>query len=232
MFIGHFAVGFGAKRFAPAVSLGTLFIAAQFLDLLWPVLVLAGVEHVAIAPGMTRMTPLDFAHYPYTHSLVMAIAWAALLGIAARLYLKNNRAALVIAACVVSHWLLDLLVHRPDLPLAPAAGGKYGLGLWNHPVAETLLEAGLFIAGIVLYVRSTVAVNKTGRYVLVVLVALLALIHAGNMLGPPPPDVQAIGWAGNLQWLFVLLAWWADRNRRPKRNGSFSIGMNGQAQPL
>ncbi|HEX6361785.1 MAG TPA: hypothetical protein VFZ93_02430, partial [Albitalea sp.] len=131
MFIGHFGVGFAAKRVAPAVSLGTLFLAAQFIDLLWPTLLLAGVERVEIRPGANP--PLAFVHYPVSHSLVAVLGWAALIGGLHFGLRRRLRAALVVGAAVLSHWVLDLLVHEPDLPLAPGAA-RVGLGLWHWPL--------------------------------------------------------------------------------------------------
>jgi len=214
MFIGHFGIGFGAKKYAPALSLGVLFIAAQFLDLLWPSLLLAGVEKVRIAPGITRVTPLDFMHYPVTHSLLMAVAWGLGMAILTWAIVKRKKPALVVFVCVVSHWVLDFFVHRPDLPLYPGGAVRAGLGLWNDPVVTAVLEATVFIVGILLYVKTTVPKNKKGTRALVTLWVLLAGIQVANMAGPPPPDVAAIAWAGQLQWLFVLLAFYTDRHRR------------------
>jgi membrane-bound metal-dependent hydrolase YbcI (DUF457 family) len=214
MFIGHFGVGFGAKKYAPGLSLGVLFIAAQFLDLLWPSLLLAGVEEVRIAPGITRVTPLDFVHYPVTHSLLMAVAWGIGLAILTWGIVKKTRPAVVMFVCVVSHWILDFFVHRPDLPLYPGGSVRAGLGLWNDPLITAVLEATVFAVGVMLYVRTTVPKNKKGTRSLWMLILLLAAIQTANMTGPPPPDLKAIAWAGHLQWLFVLLAFYVDRNRR------------------
>ncbi len=213
MFIGHFAVGFAAKSLQPKVSLGTYFIAAQFLDLLWPTFLLLGWETVSIEPGNTILTPLNFTSYPYTHSLLMAIAWSALFALVYWLFKKNKYGAWVLGLCVLSHWLLDLLVHRPDLPLLPVESSMHGFGLWNHPLVATLLEGLIFVAGLVIYLRSTKAKNKTGNYAFWALAAFLAIIQVLNMTGPPPPNVTAIAWAGQLQWLFVIWAYWLDRNR-------------------
>jgi membrane-bound metal-dependent hydrolase YbcI (DUF457 family) len=121
MFIGHFGVGFGAKSIAPKVSLGTLFLAAQLLDLLWPTLLLLGIERVQIVPGVTTVTPLLFEHYPVSHSLLAVAGWAALTGCVYLLLRRERKAALVLAALVISHWALDALVHQPDLPLYPGS---------------------------------------------------------------------------------------------------------------
>jgi hypothetical protein len=114
MFIGHFALGFGAKRWAPAVSLGTLFLAAQFVVLLWPTLLLLGIEHVRVVPGITAFTPLDFTHYPVSHSLLAGVGWGIALGGGYALLRRNRRAAVVIGLLVLSHWMLDFVTHRPD----------------------------------------------------------------------------------------------------------------------
>ncbi|HQU59666.1 MAG: metal-dependent hydrolase [Phaeodactylibacter sp.] len=213
MFIGHFAVGMGAKAAAPRVSLGSLFLAAQFVDLLWPTLLLFGVERVKIVPGITTVTPLDFEHYPITHSLLMAAVWGLLFTLVYWLFQKNKRGAIVLGLCVVSHWFLDLLVHRPDLPLIPGGATRLGIGLWNSLPATLIAEGLLFVIGIWLYLRTTTAKNKVGRFAFWGLVVSLAAIYIANLFGPPPPDVQSIAWAGHLQWLFVIWAYWVDRNR-------------------
>jgi len=215
MFLGHWAVGFAGKRAAPRVSLGTLFLAAQFLDLLWPTLLLVGVEHVVIAPGTTRVTPLDFTDYPVTHSLAAAVLWGALVGAAHFALRRSRRSALVCAALVPSHWLLDVVVHRPDLPLAPGGGLKLGLELWRSLPATLAVELALLAVGVAIYARSTRPSDRTGRFSLVGLVTFLLVIYLANVFGPPPPSVTAIAWAGQLQWLLVLWGYWIDRHRQP-----------------
>ena len=213
MFIGHFGAGFALKPAARKVSLGTLFLSAQFLDLLWPVFLLLGVERVEIDPGNTKLTPLDFVHYPITHSLLGAFCWAVLVGVIYALVRKYKTGAWVCGIAVFSHWVLDLLVHRPDLPLVPGESLRIGLGLWNHPTVEMILEFAIFVVGLWLYLRTTRATDRTGTWALVGLVAFLVAIHIGNIMGPPPPSVEAIGWLGNAQWLFVIWAYWVDRHR-------------------
>jgi multisubunit Na+/H+ antiporter MnhC subunit len=212
MFIGHFGVGFGAKAPAPRVSLGTLFLAAQFMDLLWPTLLLLGVERVAIVPT-TTLTPLEFTHYPYSHSLLLAVVYGLLFGAGYYLYRKHLKSAIVLGLCVVSHWVLDLIVHRPDLPLTPAESIKVGFGLWNHPVAEIIVEGLIFVVGVYFYLRVTRAKNRIGGIAFWALVVFLVVIHLTNLLGPPPPSVTAIAWAGQLQWLIVAWGYWVDHNR-------------------
>lgn len=219
MFIGHFGLAFGAKRAARRVSLGTLFIAAQFIDLLWPILLLLGVEKVRIAPGITTVTPLDFEYYPISHSLVAVLGWAALVGSAYFLLRRQSRAALLIAALVVSHWLLDLLVHRPDLPLMPGTSRLVGFGAWFSLPLTLAIEVPIFLLGVWLYARTTVAKNARGKWGLWGLVAFLLIIYAGNLLGDPPPSVAAIAWVGQLQWLLVLWAYWLDRQRAVRGEG-------------
>ncbi len=213
MFIGHFGVGLAAKKVTPAVSLGTLFLSAQFLDLLWPSLLLLGVEHVAIDPGNTKLTPLNFVSYPYSHSLIMVCIWGTLLGGAHWIVKREVKAAIIIGGLVVSHWVLDLLVHRPDLPLHLGESPLFGFGLWNSIFGTLLLEGGIFISGVILYLRATKANNRSGLIGFWALIGFLLLIYAGNVLGPPPPDTGAIAWIGQLQWLFVLWAYWVDKNR-------------------
>jgi hypothetical protein len=215
MFLGHYAVAFAAKKPAPKVSLGTLVLAAQFADLLWPLLLLLGIERVRIEPGNTAFTPLDFADYPVSHSLVGSLGWAILLGAAYAIVRRELRSALVVSAVSFSHWFLDLLTHRPDLALVPG-GVKVGLGLWNSVPATMLVELGLAAAGIVLYVRATVARDRAGRYGLWGLVLILVLIYLANIFGPPPPNVSSIAVAGNALWLFVAWAYWLERHRAPR----------------
>jgi len=213
MFAGHFGVGFAAKRFAPRVGLGVLFLAAQFIDLLWPTFLLLGWERVAISPGVTVVTPLDFQHYPISHSLLASIGWGALLGGGYFASTRERRGSFIVAALVVSHWLLDALVHRPDLPLTPFGDARVGLGLWNSLPATLLVEMPMFLGGCWLYARATRARDAAGRWSFAGLVAFLLLVQAANLAGDPPPSVEAIAWAGHAQWLIVLWAFWVDRHR-------------------
>jgi hypothetical protein len=213
MFIGHFAVGLAAKKLNPKPSLGTYFLAAQFLDLLWPTLLLLNVEKVAINHDPTAPVPLLFTHYPVSHSLLAVLGWAVLIGGIYFLLKKNKSAALLIGLCVVSHWFLDLLVHVPDLPLYPGHSPEFGLGLWKMKGVEMALELILFIACAILYWNATKARNKTGIYATAALLVFLLVVFLLNEFGPPPTDVKAVAWAGESQWLIVAWAYWADRNR-------------------
>ena len=216
MFIGHFAVGFGAKRFAPAVSPGTLFLACQFADLLWPLLVIAGIEQVAVRPGATVVTPLEFISYPFSHSLMAGFVWG-LLFAWAFVWLRRSRPSVgvVLAFVVVSHWVLDALSHGPDMPVMIGGSTRVGLGLWNSYLATVLVEGLLFVAGFAIYLRSTTAVDRTGTVALWTLAAFLVIIYAANLAGPPPPSGMAAAWSALAMWLLVAWAYWIDRHRRP-----------------
>lgn len=213
MFVGHFAAGFGAKAIHPKASLGTLFFAAQFVDLLWPFLLLIGMEHVEIAPGITEVTPLDFVSYPISHSLAAVLAWAIVVGGFYGAARRSLRGAAVIGLLVVSHWVLDAIVHRPDLRLYPGSSTLVGFGLWNSVAATLAVELGLLAIGLGFYLRVTAATDRIGSLALWGLVAFLLVISAANMFGPPPPTESAIAWAGHLQWLLVVWAFWVDRHR-------------------
>jgi hypothetical protein len=211
MFIGHFGAAFAAKRLAPEASLGTLFLAAQLADLVWPVLVLIGVETVAVRPGDTAFTPLAFTSYPYSHSLATVLGWAIVAALVYRAVRPRTAAAAAIAvgALVVSHWVLDWITHRPDLPIVPGGEARVGLGLWNSIPATLVLESAIFAAGLWLYRRAAGAIPARVWG----LVAFLVAVYAANLLGPPPPSSAAVAWAALAMWLLVAWAHWADRPR-------------------
>jgi hypothetical protein len=212
MFIGHHAAGFASKPLAPRASLGVLMLAPMLLDVLWPVFVLAGIEHFRIDPGNTAFTPLDFYDYPWSHSLLMAVVWGALAGVAYWAWRKDGRAAAVIAAGVVSHWVFDFITHRPDLPLYPG-GPKVGLGLWNSVWGTIGVEVALFAAGLAVYRRTTRPRDRIGSIGLWSLVGVLLLIFGGNASSPPPPNTQMVAVLALAALLFPLWAWWVDRHR-------------------
>jgi membrane-bound metal-dependent hydrolase YbcI (DUF457 family) len=212
MFIGHFALGFAAKRATPRLSLATLFVAAQLADIIWPFLVATGIEQVRIAPGITALTPLDFVSYPYSHSLLFLCIWGALFGLVCRTLTTDRRALLVVAALVVSHWLLDWVTHRPDMPLYPGSV-KLGLGLWNSVPATVVVEVAMFAAGVWVYARATRARDAVGRRAFAALVVFLLVAYFAA-LGPPPPSVTAlvaVSIAGAA--IIVVWAWWLDSHR-------------------
>ena len=215
MFLGHFGLAFAAKKVAPQVSVGTTILAAEFLDSVWPLLVLCGVEKVQIAPGITRMTPLDFVHYPWSHSLAMAMVWGALFALGYWLIRRRARDAILLGAIVVSHWFLDWPMHRPDLLLYPGEAHGHGLGLWNSMGASLAIETALFAAGIFIYLRSTRPLDRIGTYAFWALVVTLAVSYLGAAFGPPPPSVQALALMSLIGFVMVAWGWWIDRHREP-----------------
>jgi hypothetical protein len=219
MFLGHFGVALAAKKAAPAVSLGMLFLAAQLADLIWPLLLLAGIEVVAIEPGITAVTPLDFISYPWSHSAAMLAACGIVLAIAYRFALGGRIAdAVVLALLVVSHWVLDFASHRPDMPLTPYGTEKLGLGLWDSIPATLLVEFALLAAGTLVYLRITRAVNRAGSLALWALIAFLAVVYLASVFGPPPPSAITVAWSALAMWLLVAWGFWVDRNRVPAGN--------------
>ena len=212
MFLGHFGVALAAKPLAPRPSLGTAIMAAQWADGIWPLFVLLGLEHVEIVPGVTRVTPLDFVSYPYSHGLVADIAWAALFALVYGRLRRDWRGAFWLAALVLSHWVLDVAAHRPDMPIWPA-GPKLGLGLWNSLPGTLVVEFALFGIGAWLYARAAPARDRLGRVLLATFVAVLAMIYVASVFGPPPPSERALAITGVLGWLFVAWGYWIDRHR-------------------
>jgi hypothetical protein len=213
MFLGHFGTGLAARPATRRTSLGTLFLASQFIDLLWPVFLLLGVEAVEIEPGATRLVPLEFTHYPISHSLLAVGVWSVLFSAARYAALRSAGPALVCGALVASHWFLDALTHKPDLLLYPGGSARVGLGLWNHPALAVVLEVTIFAVGVFLYARSTRATSRVGAIALWALVAFLLVVHSVNTFGPAPPSVDAIAWTSQAQWLLVAWGYWVDRHR-------------------
>lgn len=218
MFIGHFGVAFAAKRAVPTVSLGTWFVACELIDLIWPLFLLLGIETVVVTPGITVFSPFDFVHYPWTHSLLMCALWALGMAVIYWLVRRNVIAATVLGIVVLSHWFLDALVHRPDLPLAPGSDVKVGFGLWNSVLGTLIVEIAIFAVGLGLYLGGSRPMDRVGRYGLWALVVLLFIAYTGAAFGPPPPSVTAIAWAGLLGGLITtaVLGYWIDRHRSAK----------------
>jgi hypothetical protein len=214
MFVGHFALGFAAKRAAPSVSLGVLIAAAQFADVLWPILIATGIGQVRIDPGNTAFTPLDFISYPYSHSLSFLLIWGIVLGGAYRLFTRHNGLSFgVIALLVASHWVLDVVTHRPDMPLYPG-GPRLGLALWNSVPWTVLVELVLYALGVWIYWRATRARDAIGRWAFVGLALFLLIAYVGSIAGGAPPSEAAI-WATAIVGSVLILVWsaWADRHR-------------------
>jgi hypothetical protein len=213
MFIGHLALGFAAKRAAPRVSLALLLGAAQLADILWPLFLAFGLEQVRIDPGNTALTPLDFVSYPYSHSLLLLVIWGGALAALSYPFARGRHVFAVITALVVSHWVLDFITHRPDMPLYPG-GPKFGLGLWNWIPATVAIEVPMFVAGLWIYTRVTHPRDRIGKWAFGSLVVTVLVIYVANIFGPPPPSVKAltimaiVGGA-----LFTVWSWWADGHR-------------------
>jgi hypothetical protein len=216
MFLGHFGLGFGAKKAAPEVPLGALFMACQFADLLWPTLVLLGLEQVEVQRGATLMTPINFVRYPYSHSLLALAVWGALAGALYKVVTRSRMlAAVTLGVLVLSHWFIDLIVHRPDLPITLTGTTRLGLGLWNSMAGTLAIELLIFVAGIVVYVRTTAPRDRVGSVGLWSLVVFLLVVYIASTFGPPPPSARAIAWSAEAMWLLVIWAYWIDRHRAP-----------------
>ena len=212
MFVGHLAVALSAKRAEPRVSLGTWVAAAFALDLLWPVFLLLGIERVRIDPGNTAFTPLAFDYYPWSHSLLMAIVWGFAAAALVAMRRMPRRAAVLVGAAVVSHWLLDWVTHRRDLELWPG-GLLEGLGLWNSVTATLVVEGTLLAAALAIYARAFPPRDGIGRWGFFGLVTLMTVIWASGPWSPPPPSERAIAIVGLLMPLFAVWAHWVDRHR-------------------
>jgi membrane-bound metal-dependent hydrolase YbcI (DUF457 family) len=213
MFIGHFAIGFASKRLAPRTSLATLVVAPLFSDILFPLFMLAGIEHARIEPGATRVTPMDLYDYPWSHSLLMTMVWAIVFGGAYFAFRRDRTASLVLAGGVLSHFVLDWITHRPDVQLYPGSSTRVGLGLWYSLPGTLAVEATMFAAAVALYVTVTKARDRQGSIGLWAFIAFLVVVYLGSVLGPPPPSlapVIVVGVASNL--LFFWIAWF-DRHR-------------------
>jgi len=216
MFVGHYGVSFAAKRGDKTIPLWTLFLAVQLLDVFWGAFVLLGLEKARIVPGITASNPLDLYYMPYTHSLVAAVLWSVGAYIAYRVirgFGGSHRAALLVALAVLSHWVLDFIVHRPDLPLVDDAP-KVGLGLWNYPAPAFLLEIVVLFGGMLLYLRSTSAVTRLGRFGMPVFGVVMVVVQAEVFFGAPPASDRAAAILALVSYgAFAAVAGWLDRRR-------------------
>ncbi len=212
MFIGHQAVGFASKRFAPRTSLALLMAAPVLLDLLWPIFLLLDIEHVRIEPANRPFLRLDLYDYPWSHSLLMSVVWSVLFGGGYWLVTRYARGGIVIAIGVFSHWILDFVTHEPDMPLYPG-GPKVGLGLWSSTAGTIVVEAVLFAIGLGIYLKTTQPRDRIGAIGLWAYVALFLFAYVSSIIGPPPPNWRAIAWIGTTSWLFLLWLLWFDRHR-------------------
>lgn len=212
MFVGHFAVAFAAKLAAPRVSLPTLIVAAGLADLLWLAFFATGLEQVEIVPGLMAANSLDLVSVPFSHSLLMDVVWALLF---AGLYFsvrRDSRGAWIIAAAVFSHWVLDVVTHRPDMQLVPWMDTRLGFGLWNSPIATLIVEGVLWLGAIVVYVRGTRPIGRAGRYGFWPMLVILTFLWLTSLRGDPPPSLGALA-SVNAVFFAVVLAWAAWMNR-------------------
>jgi membrane-bound metal-dependent hydrolase YbcI (DUF457 family) len=192
--------------------LGASVAAAFGLDLLWPVLLLTGVEVVRVSPNDTAFTHLAFESYPWSHSLLMVLVWSVLAGLVAKRFLGSTRIAVIVGALVWSHWALDLVTHRPDLPLWPG-GPLVGLGLWRSVPATIAVEGMLLVIGVLLYVRTTSAKDKVGSLGFYGLVVLCTALWISQPWAPLPPSAAAVAWGGLALWLLPFWSQWVDNHR-------------------
>lgn len=219
MLLGHYGVAFAAKRAIPRTSLGTLTLAAQLLDEIWPILLVLGVEQVRIVPGLMAANPLDFVYYPFTHSLAAAIVWSIVLGVIYYWIRRNRRSAMIVAALVLSHWILDLPMHRPDLQLWPGSSVRVGLGAWRSIPLTIVLELTVFLGGLVVYLRTTRPRDHVGSWALWSMVVVLLIIFFSGFTSPPPPNERALAFFALGIWLFVPWSYWIDRHRTARDEG-------------
>jgi hypothetical protein len=216
MVVGHLAVGLSAKRLSRNTSLVWFITAANLVDLIWPLFLLIGLERVRIDPGNTAFTPLAFDHYPWTHSLLAAAAWGVAFAVLARAYGVSRLAAMLAGALVMSHWILDLVTHRPDLPLSPWSDRVYGFGLWRSIPATLVVETLLWIAGIMLFLRAVRPRGFQGQIAFWSFVLASTIIWAGGPFSPPPPDVRSLATLASIGWIIVPWAWWIERTTEPR----------------
>jgi len=215
MFIGHFAVGFASKFVAPRTSLPGLLAASQLADILWPVFLLLGWEHVRIDPTATRFAPLDLYDIPWSHSLAALVVWATVFASLYWVVTRYRPGAVVLWFGVVSHWVLDWITHRPDMPLYPG-GPRYGLRLWDSIAGTMIVELAMFAASVLFYARATRPRDRIGRYGFAAYIVFLLMLYIGDRFAGPPPDVRSLIWVSIFSApLFLVWAWWFDRHRIP-----------------
>jgi len=215
MFVGHLAVALAAKRYEPEVNLAWFITGVSALDLVWPIFVLAGLEHVSISPGATAFTPLVFDSYPWSHSLAMTAIWGLLLVVIARFARVPSSAWTLLAFCVFSHWPLDFLTHAPDMPLWPGNSPKLGLGLWNSIPGTFIVEGAMWLVGIAIYVNAMLHRGRRPGFPFWSFILVCTLMWASGPWGPLPADERTVAMFSLVGWIMVPWAWWADRVRRP-----------------
>ena len=214
MFVGHYGTSFAGKALKKSIPLWVLFFAVQLLDVFWSIFVLLGIEKVRIVPGITRTNPLDLYYMPYTHSLVATTIWSIAGAAVYKLFFRSEtwRSAAVVGVAIFSHWVLDLVVHRPDLPLYDNAM-KVGFGLWNYPFAAFALEVVILFAGLYLYLRHPKADRRVRNYRIIVFAAIMVLVQAFVFFGPPPSSDRAIALTALASYLlFAAIAAWLGKS--------------------
>lgn len=204
-------MAFGAKSVAPKVPLSLLVGASFGIDILWPIFLLLGIESVTVDPGNTAFTALEFISYPWSHSLLMVLGWGVLLGALAFRFGISRKGAIITGSVLVSHWILDWITHRPDLPLWPG-GSVTGLGLWNSLIGTYVLEGSFLVFAVFVYLRSVSFKGGQGRIAFYSLLLLVLFIWASQPFSPPPPDAQAVAMVGLTMLLLPFWGMWIERN--------------------
>lgn len=216
MFIGHYGVGFALKRIEPRLSLGTLILGTVLLDILFGIFLLTNLEHARIVPGATVVSPFEFYDYPISHSATGAIIWSALGFLVYLLWPSGDRhsrmrPALTFAAAIFSHFVLDVISHSPDMPLLTNDSVRIGFSLWNSLPATIIVEFSLFLAGVIMYIRSTRSSSWVGKFGPAFMAVLLGIFYLGGIFGPPPPDMEAVAFTITIgQLILTAIAYWID----------------------
>ncbi|WP_224367307.1 hypothetical protein [Hyalangium versicolor] len=222
MLLGHFALGFAAKRLAPRTPLSLLLTAPFLLDLVFPLLVLLGWEQMRVLPGESGFLTLELVNMPYSHSLLAAVGWAVLMALPYFAWRRDGRGALILAVLVISHWVLDAVTHRPDVPVLLSGGPKVGLGLWYSLLGTMVIEGSLFAGCVWLYASTTRAADRSGRIALGSLVGTLVVMYLGFVFGPPPPSAESVAYLMLIGWVLPFWARWVERHR-PETSGILRI---------
>jgi hypothetical protein len=219
MIIGHFAIGLALKRTDKALSLGWLFIAAQLPDLIYGVTLLIGAEKINIITGTNPLTSSQYTFFPYSHSLIATMLWAGLVALVFLIApfksnLPKNKTALIMATAVLSHFILDAIVHNPEMDLLGNGVYKIGLGLWNNPIASYIVEALLLATGLWIYLKTTESATFAGKYGLSILSIILLILNAANTFALYPTNTQNLAVTMLVVYLATItIAFWLDRKR-------------------
>ena len=218
MLVGHCAVALGGKGAYPKLSLGLLMAAAVLADLLGFIFILLGIEHWTMNPGRAGIYAVDLDSVAWSHGFLPNLLWAAVFAGGYFLWRRHAAGAWILFAAVLSHWLLDFVSHRPDMPLAPGLAGRYGLGLWTSVPATIVVEGTLWLIALVAYIRATRANRRTGIYIFWAMIAFLTLSWVNNIMATPPAGSLTVAAIASLTFFTLLVAWayWMDRVRSPE----------------